>query len=295
MRAARVVAQAKVNLVLHVLAREASGYHSIETLFQRIELGDLVTARVDVSGRSLDCAGPTMPGEGLGPVERNLAYRAAAAYAEAASWPTGFAIEIEKRIPVGGGLGGGSADAAAVLRALDALSPRPLGAHVLEIAATLGADVPFLASDAALALAWGRGERMLALPALPSRDVALAVPDFGVATADAYAWLAADRGEYRPRGRSLELSTLRDWNSVERVAGNDFEAVVGARHPVIAELVTWLRDAGSSLALMSGSGSTVFALLDPGVGRPALTQPPGGAAYVGTRTAPSAAAVELVG
>jgi len=292
-RAARVLAQAKVNLVLHVLARETSGYHSIETLFQRIELGDDVTLRVGVPGRSLDCDGPTMPAEGLGAPERNLAYRAALAYADATGWPDGFAIEIEKRIPVGGGLGGGSADAAAVLRALEAMSPRPVGARLLEVAGSLGADVAFLTSDASLALAWGRGERMLALAPLPVRNVVLVIPSVGVSTADAYRWLAEERGDYQPRGRLIDAAALTSWDWIDRNAANDFEPVVAARHPEIARQLAWLR-AEAPLALMSGSGSTVFALDEPGGGR-RLRPVDGDVRVVVSRTAPSAAAVELVG
>ena len=121
MTEARVAAQAKINLMLRVLAREALGYHQIETLFCRLALADDVVVRVTPGARTLDCRGA-----GVGPTERNLAYRAALAYAEARGWPDGFAIEIDKHIPVGGGLGGGSADAAAVLRALAALDPAPM-------------------------------------------------------------------------------------------------------------------------------------------------------------------------
>ena len=142
-REAHVVAQAKVNLFLRILAREASGHHQLETLFQRLELGDDVRVRVGVPGRSLDCGGA----DDLGPTARNLAWRAAQVYHEATGWPDGWAIEIEKRIPVGGGLGGGSADAGAVLRCLNALAPRPLSAGgLLALAAPLGAAVPFLAT-----------------------------------------------------------------------------------------------------------------------------------------------------
>src|SRR5215510_9881815 len=116
---ASVVAQAKVNLRLRVLARESSGFHSIETIFLRLDLGDDVRVRVRRAERSIDCSGPAMPTEGLGAAEQNLAYRAAVAYADATGWPSGFAIEITKQIPVGGGMGGGSADAGAVLRVLD--------------------------------------------------------------------------------------------------------------------------------------------------------------------------------
>src|SRR5688572_20345937 len=101
MSVARLVAQCKVNLFLRVLAREESGYHQLETLFCRLALGDDVTVRTGVRGRTLDCRGPAMPAGGLGPVEENLAWKAARAFADTTGWDDGFAIEIEKRIPVG--------------------------------------------------------------------------------------------------------------------------------------------------------------------------------------------------
>ena len=255
-RSARVVAQAKVNLYLRVLAREASGYHSIETLFQRLDWGDDVTVAV-TPGRSLDCRG-AIPSGGLGPTEKNLAWRAAVAYADATGWPSGFAIEIEKRIPAGGGLGGGSADAGAVLRALDALAPRPLGPRLVELASGLGADVPFMSVEAPLALGWNRGERLLPLSPLPPRPVILLVPDFAVGTADAYGWVAAERGGYAPEGMVLSPEALGSWETLAAVAVNDFERVVARRHPEIAELVDELASQGAAPAMMSGSGSTVF-------------------------------------
>ena len=94
---ARTVAQAKLNLFLRVLAREANGYHQLETLFCRLELGDDVVVRTDVRGHSLSCRGDVIPAEGLGPVERNLAWRAAEAYAGATGWPNDWSIEIDKR------------------------------------------------------------------------------------------------------------------------------------------------------------------------------------------------------
>ncbi|HTE46708.1 MAG TPA: 4-(cytidine 5'-diphospho)-2-C-methyl-D-erythritol kinase [Gemmatimonadaceae bacterium] len=254
---ARVTAQAKVNLLLRVLAREVSGYHTIETIFLRLDLGDDVRVRVD-AGRTLDCAGPAMPSGGLGPVEQNLAYRAAATYADATGWPNGFAIEIEKKIPVGGGLGGGSADAGAVLRALDALAPNPLGARLVELAAPLGADVPFMTLQSPMALAWGRGERMLVAPPLAAQPVLLAIPDFGVAASDAYSWLSADRPEHSPATRILRPESLASWASLAALAENDLEAAVGRRHGLIAELVDEIRAGGALIAMMSGSGSTVF-------------------------------------
>jgi 4-diphosphocytidyl-2-C-methyl-D-erythritol kinase len=256
---ARLIAQAKINLRLRVLAKEASGYHSIETVFARLDLGDDVRVRV-AQGRSLDCTGSAVPAGGLGPTEKNLAYRAAVAYQDATGWPSGFAIEIDKRIPVGGGLGGGSADAGAVLRALDALAPNPLVERLPELATPLGADVPFMAIESPMALAWGRGERLLPLHPLESRAVLLVVPSFPVSTADAYGWLSSDRGTYEPVATVMRPDSLATWESLRLVAENDFEPVVSRRHPVISKLVGELDAAGAALAMMSGSGSTVFGI-----------------------------------
>lgn len=210
------------------------------------------------SGRALDCRGAD-----AGPAERNLAYLAATAYGDTAGWPPGFAVEIDKRIPVGGGLGGGSADAGAVLRALNALNPQPLPARqLLSIGARLGADIPFLASNACLALAWGHGDRFLSLPALPRRDVVLLVPPFGVSTADAYAWVSTARADSRSEAAAFEFTDLASWDRIAQVAANDFEPVVAERHPQITALVATLNHAGASIARLSGSGSTVFGVFE---------------------------------
>ena len=265
MRSATVVAQAKINLFLRVLAREVSGYHQLESLFCRLTLGDEVRVRLTEGGRSLDCAGIAMPPGGLGPVEKNLAWRAAEAFLQAAGWSTGFAIEIEKRIPVGGGLGGGSADAGGVLRALNALAPTPLSPHrLLRLGASLGADVPFLTQDVSpLALAWGRGDRLLPLAPLPGRPCLLFAFSSGVSTADAYRWLTEEAAE--PAGAvAYTAEQLSQWSSVELMAYNEFERVVLPRHPVIRRVVDGLRHpqirSAFPVVLMSGSGATVFAL-----------------------------------
>ena len=221
--AARVAAQAKVNLRLRILAQETSGYHQLETLFLRLALADDVLVRVTEGARSLDVAGDVDPRQ-LGPAERNLAWRAAEAYASATGWPAGYAIELTKQIPVGGGLGGGSADAGAVLRVLDALAPAPIGGPaLLALAERLGADVPFLTSTSAFALAWGRGERMLTLAAPDEREVLLVLPPFAVNTTEAYGWLAASRdtGDVGDVASGpLEASTLGDWATIARLATN---------------------------------------------------------------------------
>lgn len=254
-RSARVMAQAKINLLLHVLSREASGYHQIETAFLRVDLGDDVQVR-ETSTRTIRCTGPTMPPDGLGAPEDNLAFRAAQTYADFCGWPAGFDIKIEKNIPVGAGLGGGSADAGGVLRVLDALNPAPLGPRLLEVAAKIGSDVPFLSMDAPMAIGRGRGERLSPLLGLESRHLLIVKPAFGVKTPDAYGWLD-DNGLKSGRGR-LQESALRDWKSLASIASNDFEPVVAARHPEITAAVNALRGAGAEIAMMSGSGSAVF-------------------------------------
>lgn len=261
---ARVQAWAKVNLDLRILAREANGFHQLETIFQRISLADDIEVQVlPGSGITLRCT----PSVDV-PDEQNLAWRAAAAYRDVARWPDGsqqVAITLGKRIPTGAGLGGGSADAGAVLRALNALNPSPLSVQaVLAIAATLGADVPFLATEAASALAWGRGERMLALPALPAQSVHLATFREGVNTDAAYRALAAAReaGSIPLQHAALHgFATLRNWTQLATGSCNDFEPVVFGLRPDVARVHSaWRGAAPTALVRMSGSGATVFAI-----------------------------------
>ena len=259
--AAQVAAQAKINLFLDVLAREPNGYHAVETAFLRIDLADDVTVRA-AAGRSLNVSGPSFPIDGLGPTEKNLAYRAATAYADSIGWPAGFAIDLVKRIPAGAGLGGGSADAGAVLRALDALSPRPLGPRLTEVAATLGADVPFMTIDEPMALGSGRGERLKPIPPLEPRPVVLAVPPFAISTADAYAWLDADRAAQSREPSPRLAEPLATWEDAAAAAHNDFGPVVGRRHPETIAIAEGFRSAGASIALLAGSGSAVFGVFE---------------------------------
>ena len=256
----RIAAQAKLNLHLRVLAREETGYHSIETIFHRIDLADDLVITITAGERTLD-----VHGAGTGPVESNLAYRAATAFADHSGWPRGFRIELEKKIPVGAGLGGGSADAAAVLRALNSLSPQPIPqAGLLYIASQLGADIPFLASGSVMALAWGRGERMLDLLPLPRRDILLMTPEFSVSTADAYRWLDEDRDAKTPQAIPIAIDriALTTWDAVTAFARNDFEAAVMARHPRLEGYLEALRRSRATFAAMTGSGSTIFGVLD---------------------------------
>ncbi|MBL0940595.1 MAG: hypothetical protein IBJ03_16990 [Gemmatimonadaceae bacterium] len=268
-----VAAHAKINLVLRILAREASGYHGIETLFQRLALHDIVRVRVADSARELHCHGPTMPSGGLGPVEQNLAWRAALAFCEAARWDTGFAIDVTKHIPVGGGLGGGSADAAAVLQALNALCPAPLASGALvELGGTLGADVAFLASGAARAWGWGRGDRLLSLPALPAMGVTLVAFTEGVNTGAAYGAFARAResaqGNTAVPAHAFSVDILQSWHGISHAVVNDFESVVPAMHAGVRVVLPEVRRCAAALqaeghvaaGFMSGSGATCCVL-----------------------------------
>jgi 4-diphosphocytidyl-2-C-methyl-D-erythritol kinase len=284
---ARISAQAKLNLYLRVLSREESGYHTIETIFHRIDYADELMVLVeDKRQRTLDVVGGD-----FGPVTSNLAYRAAVAYQESAGWPRGFTIKLEKQIPSGAGLGGGSADAAAVLRALDSLARAPLGERrLLSIAAALGADIPFLVSREVMALAWGHGERMLALPPLPQRDVLLVIPEFRVATADAYAWLDKHRaalggtGEYETADLLLATEQVfADWHALAQLSRNSFLNPVAARHPQIRTLLDQLKTTDPFLCGMSGSGSTLFGVYERPPDAGAMTAFEG-AATTATRT-----------
>lgn len=254
-----VAAPAKLNLFLRVLAREDSGYHGLETLFCRLALADeLVAERREGTGVTLTVEGA----HDLGPVETNLAVRGAAAAVALLRTPFGVHLTLRKTIPVGAGLGGGSADAAAALQAVNLLAGGVLPRHeLLQCAARLGADVPFCVGTASLALGWGHGERLLALPPLPSAPVLLVNPPAPVRTADAYGWVDAARQAASPRGAvAYDLEALASWGSVARLAGNEFESVVFSKLPVVRTAYEALAGTRPLLCRMTGSGSTLFAV-----------------------------------
>jgi 4-diphosphocytidyl-2-C-methyl-D-erythritol kinase len=207
-------------------------------------------------------------------------------------------VTVEKSIPVGGGLGGGSADAAAVLRALNALAEKPLDAATLAaIAFSLGADVPYLLSTHALALGSGRGERLFPLEALPARQVLLAVPPFGVSSADAFGWFAEQKASRHSGTRAtLPVGRKLEWKMIAALAASDLEGVVTSHHPEIGALHDALRTSGALFAQMTGSGSTVFGVFD-GTGA-TVTSVVGeiqraGARLITTSTVETVAVVEL--
>ena len=257
--AIRVPAHAKVNLFLRILARESSGFHQIETAFALLELADELGVRRTDSGVTLEVDGPD-----LGPVDENLAVRAARMVLDATGNRFGVAIKLTKRIPVRAGLGGGSSDGAAALHAVNALAGNAVPRHELHhFAARLGADVAFFASGAALALAWGRGERQFRMPAPPSLPALVAVPPVQVATPDAYAWWDEQNRSPSPSSRgpvTLDAEALATWGSIGRLGGNDFEAIVFAKHPDVRTLYERMAETGPIWVRLCGSGSAIAAV-----------------------------------
>lgn len=249
-------APAKLNLRLAVLARETSGFHQIETIFCALALADAVQVGDDVdAGIHLE-----VDGASLGPAEENLAHRAASEFFRAIGRPARARIRLRKRIPAGAGLGGASSDAAATLMALQRLHGEPVRPEeLLDIGGRLGSDVPFFLTNSQLALAWGRGQRLLALPPLPVAPVLLAVPDEVSRTPEAYEALDRRRGEDAgPAPQLLLPAAFRTWAAVAGLARNDFEPVVFDRIPVLRDVRNSFSAEGATLARLTGSGSAVF-------------------------------------
>ncbi len=266
----RELAPAKANLVLHVGPRRSDGLHAICSLFASLELADLVELEPRGRADRVECDGVEGP---------NLASTALEAY-RAAAGPVSLpplSVRIDKRIPVAAGLGGGSADAAAALRAADALADRPLGAERLrEVAMQVGADVPSQV-EPRHALVTGAGEDVEPVD-LPPMTLVLVPHAQGLASGHVYA--EADRlGATRPRLDPARLRSLARAPSLEHLASvleNDLERAAFSLRPELAAVAARLRAAGASATLVSGSGPTVLGVF-------------------GDRGAAEAAAVETAG
>lgn len=257
-----VLAHAKLNVSLRVLAREESGFHSIETILLRLELADRIELETTIDpGIRLEVTGdPAVPAD-----TRNLCWQAAVALHRQVERAGGTRIRLDKRIPAGAGLGGGSADAAAVLLGLNELWENPLdGPTLLRLAGELGSDVPFGLCEAPMALAWERGRRLLPLESPFSRPVLIVVPGYPIGAGEAYGWLAADRaaGLVSLPGPCLHPgpAELAEWSVLERLAVNDLEPPVFRRYPELAEIRDTLADCGAESAVLCGSGSCVAGL-----------------------------------
>jgi len=260
----RVLAPAKVNLILRVLDRRPDGYHNLWSLMQTVGLEDELHIRLRPGSTelSLTCDDPGLPTDG-----RNLIHRAATLVLERAGLQgnraVGLEIRVTKRIPVSAGLGGGSSDAAATIAGLNRLLALGWSDHEMAtMGQVLGSDVPFF-FFAPSARVRGRGEDVAALPVTGARWVVLVHPGFPIATRWAYDRLAALRKTVRPLSPALAVlmgkSSVR-WEEVIPLMENDFEEALTPDHPVLGAIKCELLSAGAEAALLSGSGATVFGI-----------------------------------
>jgi len=253
----------KVNLVLNILGKRTDGFHELETLMHPVRLFDRLDFERGARGVQLTCSEPSLPVD-----PRNLVHRAAAAFLDKAGIKDGVRLHLEKNIPIAAGLGGGSGNAATTLLGLNELFESPLSARELhEIAAGLGSDIPFFLQERP-ALATGRGEKVESLDpfaVLSGRCWVLIHPGFGIATAWAYRELARFPEALQGRaGRAAAVAeSLRQGATSHACAGlyNSLEAPALEKYPVLALYQEFLRERGAFGALMSGSGSTTFALM----------------------------------
>ena len=253
-----IFAPAKINVILRILDRRPDGFHNLWSVMQTVALDDEVQIRLraDREGIRLTCDTAQLAAD-----QSNLVYRAATEILARAQQSIGLDIELRKRIPMGAGLGGGSSDAAATIIGLNQLlqlkwSP----GQMADAGQSLGSDVPFFLFAPSAYVA-GRGEAVRPVVVEGARWVVLVNPGFGVNTKWAYQELAATRAAVRPLSlvqRELDRQSRVSWAQLIAAAENDFEAPVFAAHERLREIKQSLQDHGAEIALLSGSGATVF-------------------------------------
>jgi 4-diphosphocytidyl-2-C-methyl-D-erythritol kinase len=252
----------KVNLILNILGKRPDGFHELETVMQPVALCDTLEFSERHSGIELSCSNPTLAVDST-----NLVHRAADAFFRKTGIDRGIRIHLEKRIPLAAGLGGGSGNAASTLEGLNELFGGPIsGTELGALAAELGSDVPFfLQSKPALAV--GRGEQITGLdffPALRGMFILLIHPGFGIPTAWAYQSLARFpemlSGSAGRAARLIELLQTSDLGKASAGFFNSLEAPALMKYPVLAVYQAFLKSNGALATLMSGSGSTTFAI-----------------------------------
>jgi 4-diphosphocytidyl-2-C-methyl-D-erythritol kinase len=246
-------ALAKINLDLRVLHKRPDGFHELRTVFQTISLADRI--RVDYAPAER----LSVVIDGNVEIEDNLIARATRLVAEELGCGGEFRFRLQKRIPMGAGLGGGSSDAAAILLAIPALVGRAIAPERLQtLAAQLGSDVAFFLYGGT-AVGLGRGEELYPLPDFPALPGLLAAPGVHVSTAEAYRSLAAQPQAQTPEEKRAAFGRFA-WAEDVRLAHNDFEEPVFSEHPALREIKETLERAGALCARMTGSGSAIFAL-----------------------------------
>lgn len=247
---------AKINLGLHVVAKRPDGYHAIETIFQELEFHDMLYFRKHAGTLAIESSNPELP---LG--ESNLVYKAIRLLQQHCKCPTQVRVYIEKNIPLGAGLGGGSSNAAKTLAGMNQLFRLGLSVDELaELGAQLGSDVSFF-QYGGTALGSGRGEQIRSLPDFPQFWFLLINP--GIHVSSAWAYKNINLKLTNSKGL-ISLSTLFEAGHVTessfRALANDLEAPVMEKYPIIRSIKTQLCENGAEWAMMSGSGSTVFGI-----------------------------------
>jgi 4-diphosphocytidyl-2-C-methyl-D-erythritol kinase len=254
-----ILSTAKINLYLEVVGKRPDGYHDIRSLMCPVSLYDTLRIRMGGDSITLVCDSPGVPAD-----ETNLAWRAADLFSKALqrkgrSSP-GMAIELEKRIPVGGGLGGGSSNAATVLLALNRHWDHPFSPEEMaRLGLRLGADVPFFLLGKP-AIASGVGDRLELFDGLAARPVLIVSPGISISTAAVYGALNLALTKCRKRHKNFRFRERKF--EVPGDLCNDLETVVEPRYPVISTVKKTLMDCGAQGVLLSGSGSCVFGLFE---------------------------------
>ena len=253
-------ALAKVNLTLDVLGKREDGYHDLQSVMQTVSIRDDI--EIDVgTGKPWTL---TCDKEGIPQDETNLAWKAAKIFCETAKVdPDGLAIRITKRIPAQAGLGGGSADAGAVLRALNRHYGEPFSVYALcEVGALVGSDVPFC-TLCGTAMAEGRGERLRKLPDIPECFFVVCKPEFSVSTPELYRVLDEKAIAKRPDNRAMENAILTgDLGAIAENLCNVFDPVVTAEHLELNYIKSIMNTYGAVGSQMTGSGSAVFGIFE---------------------------------
>lgn len=251
-----VKAPAKINLTLDVLYKRPDNYHEIEMIMTTVDLADRIGLKATESGIHIESADRFVPND-----SRNLAYQAAQLLKDTFNIKSGVIISLDKQIPVAAGLAGGSSDAAATLKGLNQLWQLNLSLDELaELGAKIGSDVSFCVYGGT-ALAKGRGEIIEHLPAPPHCWVVLAKPTIGVSTADVYGAFNPVNAEHPDTGKMIEALEQGDYQGMCDHLGNALESVTLEMHPEVAQIKEQMKKFGADAVLMSGSGPTVFGLV----------------------------------
>jgi len=251
-------APAKVNLLLDVLGKRPDGYHEVEMVMTTVDLFD----RIELCPLEEDCIQITLESRFVPCDERNLAYKAAEAFKKTYHIDSGIHIKIEKNIPVSAGLGGGSSDAAAVLRGMNRLwSLNIPHAELAELGATIGSDIPFCVHGKT-ALARGRGEQLQPLAAPPACWVVLAKLDIGVSSRTIFEQLEVRNLEHPDLSGMLRAIEAKQFSGVCARLGNVLESVTLQVYPEVAKLKERMNQLGADGVLMSGSGPTIYGLVE---------------------------------